>query len=763
MASDNQIHKIAELLRTGQADAAVKVAQAELAKHPRCISVPQMTKLVASIGLRMAEEGALKFLDALDALELPDFPTWAAHSYFCRFSRWTIREFLAEAKSAVQMACNMPAHVLERNGVCVQMLDASPGDKGADHLMLSPTSGQMPPGHGFQRGDWLLVTFPHTASPSWNEKGQYGELCLEGEIVQMIPGQGMQVRLIGQLGGKAHENFQGKACRVDRAANHVTSSRQLAAIQKLCSTKNEVLDPLQDFAASLGCSGGDGKGKGKGKGKKKEKKESQPTWLKDVLLAADGNLMGTENAIASVEHNGAGISHHSPLLQECNESQRKALMAGGCRRLTLIQGPPGAGKTTTALLLVRGWVAAQRGPVLCAADSNIAVDNLVSGCAKAGLQVVRVGRPEASRGDLEQYNLLNMVKDSGGAGELSNQFVAMKSILEKADVVCSTCAGADHPVMQDMEFGCVLLDEAGQATELAVLVPLMKMKPNGSVTLVGDHRQLPPTVSNVEVDVEGLGTSLFERLASHGVEPFLLDTQYRMHPAIAAYPSVASYNGGLKSGVRGELRIAPQGIQWPVPEAPVVFLPVDSEEQAEGTSWINEPEVEAVEALLASALAWDDCPGSEIGIITPYAAQARLLRRRLGCPPPGKRAPPGACGAALVEVSSVDGFQGREKDLIIVSTVRANKTGKVGFVGDPRRINVTLTRAKRGIVVCGSFDTLAQDEIGWRPWLVWAQERGLVAGCEASLPEAAEALKKMHLLTEAQLQKAYGPTYSEEK
>ncbi|CAK9042672.1 unnamed protein product, partial [Durusdinium trenchii] len=156
-------------------------------------------------------------------------------------------------------------------------------------------------------------------------------------------------------------------------------------------------------------------------------------------------------------------------------------------------------------------------------------------------------------------------------GHLAHQ----RAILEDAEVVCSTCAGADHPVLHGKDFGCILIDEAGQTTELAVLVPLMKMRKDGVVTLVGDHRQLPPTISNVEVDVEGLGTSLFERLSSHGVEPFMLDIQYRMHPAIASYPSVASYAGKLRSGVSGQQRKAPQGIAWPIPEAPVTFLPVE--------------------------------------------------------------------------------------------------------------------------------------------------------------------------------------------
>ena len=129
--------------------------------------------------------------------------------------------------------------------------------------------------------------------------------------------------------------------------------------------------------------------------------------------------------------------------------------------------------------------------------------------------------------------LLKTLQDAKAAdhnddkGHLAHQ----RAILEEAEVVCSTCAGADHPVLQGKDFGCVLIDEAGQTTELAVLVPLMKMRKDGVVTLVGDHRQLPPTISNVEVDVEGLGTSLFERLSSHGVEPFMLDIQYRI-PAL---------------------------------------------------------------------------------------------------------------------------------------------------------------------------------------------------------------------------------------
>eukprot|EP00434_Breviolum_minutum_P001487 symbB.v1.2.001311.t4/scaffold57.1/size370615/20 len=709
-ATDEQIEGICDLLRSNKVDQALQFMQKELGDVSKAnsISVKQLGQLVNAVGLRTPQELALKFLDAVDALGLPKFPSYGAHTYFSRYARWALREFLSEAESAVEQARATPAHVLEKTGVCIPMMEAAPSEKGPNFVMLSPSVGLLPAGHGFQRGDWLLVTFPPTGTPGISVTSR-GDVSVEAEVVTITspPGQGIL----------------------------------LNALVLLCS-------PVPKDDEEKGKKGKKGKGKGK-----EEKRPSTPIWLKDVLLAVDNNLSGIEPGLAAVEFQGAGISHHSPLVKECNE------------RLSLIQGPPGAGKTTTALLLVRGWTAARRGPVLCCADSNIAVDNLTAGCVKAGLKVVRIGRPEATRFDLEKYNLLEMVKDAKAAdhnddkGHLAHQ----RAILEEAEVVCSTCAGADHPVLQGKDFGCVLIDEAGQTTELAVLVPLMKMRKDGVATLVGDHRQLPPTISNVEVDVEGLGTSLFERLSSHGVEPFMLDIQYRMHPAIASYPSVASYGGRLRSGISGRQRRAPQGIAWPIPEAPVTFLPVEGKESSEGTSWLNETEVDALEALLQSALAWNDISPSEIGVITPYAAQARLIRRRLGCPAPGKRAPEGAVGVALVEVSSVDGFQGREKDLILVSTVRANTTGKVGFLGDPRRLNVTITRSRRGLVVVGHFDTLASDEFTWRPWLSWAQERGLVAGCEATNLEAHQALKQLELLSEEQLLRALDATYSTEK
>merc|ERR1712187_774947 len=319
-----------------------------------------------------------------------------------------------------------------------------------------------------------------------------------------------------------------------------------------------------------------------------------------------------------------------------------------------------------------------------------------------------------------------------------------KRVLERCEVVCATCSGAAHPCVRDMKFECVIIDEAAQATELAQIVPLLHLTANGSIALVGDHKQLPPTVGCLEADVEGLGTSLFERMASLGVPPCMLDTQYRMHPAIAAFPAMEFYGGELRSGVSGVMRKAPKGIVWPQEWAAVAFLPISSVEQKEGNSYVNDAEASMVDTVLHGVLNCGDVKPVDIGVITPYAAQARHLRRRFGCPPPGRRKDDTPLvGMAAIEVSSVDGFQGREKELIIVSTVRANPKGNVGFLSDPRRLNVMLTRAKRGMLVIGHFETLAQDEVGWRPFLLWAQMRGFVAGCDATFDAAAEEMQNL--------------------
>ena len=243
-----------------------------------------------------------------------------------------------------------------------------------------------------------------------------------------------------------------------------------------------------------------------------------------------------------------------------------------------------------------------------------------------------------------------------------------------------------------------------------------------AVALVGDHKQLPPTVLSRDAEARGMKESLFDRLQSKGVAPVMLDTQFRMHPALAAFPCAHFYGGKLRSGTRSAARVPPCGFPWPsLPSpSPVAFVPVpDGREVAVAQSWQNELEVSAAMTVVASLLAGGELTASQIGVIAPYSAQVRALRN--------------ARNAVLglgneLEISSVDGFQGREKEAVVFTATRSSEGGArgVGFLADPRRVNVMLTRAKRGLVVIGAPETLRTERKVWGTWLRWAHASGVV-------------------------------------
>jgi hypothetical protein len=334
--------------------------------------------------------------------------------------------------------------------------------------------------------------------------------------------------------------------------------------------------------------------------------------------------------------------------------------------------------------------------------------------------------------------------------------------LGHAQVICATCVGAGSGILEKKSFDAVLIDEASQATEIATLVPLI----HGcqQLVLVGDHYQLPPTVASDAAKAEGLGLSLFERLVAAGVVPSLLDTQYRMHPAISQFPSDCFYGGAIADGIVAAARPAPRGFEWPRPEFPVAFLALNNAQEAsDGTSKSNPVEANCVADIVRKLAREGGIPLLEIGVATPYAAQVRhdchcflslslalafallpsltpfttlflspsplllrtllsllfqvrLIRRILGH------------DFKSVECSSIDGFQGREKTVMVISTVRANRGGHCGFLADWCRTNVAITRARNGLIVVGNEPTLRSERRGWGPWLDWAWAHGVVVG-----------------------------------
>lgn len=363
-------------------------------------------------------------------------------------------------------------------------------------------------------------------------------------------------------------------------------------------------------------------------------------------------------------------------------------------------------------------------PILATSDSNIAVDNLVEGCAAAGLRVVRLGRPEAIRPEILRFCIDRPPSRENGGGAQGYgttstlNFKERMKQLKNAQVVCCTCIGSGSDILDSLgPLERVLVDEATQATEPAILVPLMRGC--RQLVLVGDHCQLPPTVLSTKAEEEGHGVPLFSRMVACGVPPFMLDTQYRMHPCISMFPSDLFYGGMLKNGVSAPERRPLAGFPWPREEFPVAFMPVQGVEIDDGGSKYNQSEAEAACHAVQLLLEGGQCSIPDIAVVTPYAAQARLIRRMLR----GLRQ---NAGPPYIEVSSVDGFQGREKEAVVFSAVRSNDYGAIGFTSDWRRVNVSFTRARRALIVIGNDITLRRgDPDTWGLWLAWADAHGI--------------------------------------
>jgi len=470
--------------------------------------------------------------------------------------------------------------------------------------------------------------------------------------------------------------------------------------------------------------------------------------LRDLLLGLVHDPVGTAGLGPEL---GGANRRPASRPEGLNESQKVACEAAISQRLTLIQGPPGTGKTHTAVRILQAWSSQNVGTILAVADSNVAVDNLLEGLLGLGVSAVRLGQPvkvreslrEATvdaqmeshplRRDLEEHLELNEKlarripgmkgKEKGLAHrDLNRGWKEVRrierqmrdDILDRAQVLCCTCIGVGHQLLDGRRFSRVLLDEATQATEPASLVPLVRGA--RQIVLVGDHRQLPPTVISRRAENGGLRRSLFERLVAMGIEPMLLDTQYRMHPAISDFPNRTFYEGRLVDGITAADRPNPAGLLWNDWEVPMAFLPVNGDEllSPDGASKENPAEAGWVATILENLLQAGDLEEADIGIITPYAGQVRAIRDAL----PERN--------DSVEVHTVDGYQGREKEVIIFSCVRSNSDGTVGFLSDERRLNVALTRAKRGLIVIGDPDTLRNDET-WASWLDYIRGRNLEA------------------------------------
>ncbi|XP_065069424.1 probable helicase senataxin isoform X2 [Rhopilema esculentum] len=295
--------------------------------------------------------------------------------------------------------------------------------------------------------------------------------------------------------------------------------------------------------------------------------------------------------------------------------------------------------------------------------------------------------------------------------------------LKNAHIICCTLSGAGSKHMvkafrtdNDMRvapFACVIIDEAGQCCEPDALIPMQYGA--SKLVLVGDPAQLPATILSQRASRYGYGQSLFERihraLIEHSESPVLsLQEQYRMHPAICAFPSKKFYQGNLITAREVVQRRILPGIK-----SFIVLNISDSEETREAEGAIHNPEERKYVTYISKEIIKKGIVLPEkVGVITPYRKQLQKLQSEMSIGQESK-----------IEINTIDGFQGREKDIIILSCVRAQKvrTG-VGFLQDPQRMNVALTRAKHSLIVLIHSDSLQVDE-DWKDMIDFARSRGL--------------------------------------
>lgn len=428
-------------------------------------------------------------------------------------------------------------------------------------------------------------------------------------------------------------------------------------------------------------------------------------------------------------------------LPDLNESQRDAVRhALAARDVALIHGPPGTGKTTAVVALIREAI--RRGDkILACAPSNAAVDLLVDRLLAAGEEPVRLGHP-ARVSPLLRDRALDLLVQSHPDARQARKFtreahalfrkadkwtktppppgerqslraeakqlladartmeqLAVERILDEASVICATLTGVDSETLGQRRFDLVVIDEACQSTEPACWVPLVRAE---RVILAGDPCQLPPTVLSADAAEEGLAVSLMERLTALDGSTLgrMLQTQYRMHGQIMDFPSAEFYRGELIAdpGVIDHRLDQLPGVQpGPGLDEPVRFIDTAGasfdEALEEDTGSRRNPQEAGLLARYARRFLEAGVAPGQIAVITPYAAQVRLLRDLLA--------------GTGIEIDSVDGFQGREKEVVLVSLVRSNPEGEIGFLGDVRRTNVAMTRARRSLVVIGDSATLA--------------------------------------------------------
>lgn len=424
-----------------------------------------------------------------------------------------------------------------------------------------------------------------------------------------------------------------------------------------------------------------------------------------------------------------------------NASQEKAVNQVLCaKEVAVVHGPPGTGKTTTLVEAVYETLHREN-QVMVSAQSNTAVDWIAEKLVDRGIPVLRIGNPtrvndkmlaftyerrfEAHSDYPELWQIRKTIREMTGRlrksgredrERLHNQLTKLRvratgleiridtELFTEARVIACTLVGAASRVLERKRFSSLFIDEAAQAIEAACWIAISLAD---RVILAGDHCQLPPTIKCIEAARGGLGRTLLEKVVLHKPETVsLLKIQYRMHEDIMRFPSRWFYHDELEAAPEVKYR----GIlDFDTPASWIDTSELDLQEKAvaEGTGRLNTGEAELLVRELKNYMERIGIrrileEHIDFGVISPYRAQVHYLRHLL------KKEPFFRPCRRLITVHTVDGFQGQERDVIMISLVRANEKGQIGFLRDLRRMNVAITRARMKLLILGEAVTLTR-------------------------------------------------------
>ncbi|KAM5351616.1 hypothetical protein ACJ41O_004339 [Fusarium nematophilum] len=655
------------------------------------------------------------------------------------------QELQTEINETSTLISNHSPTALQRAGLALTNLVVSAqrtGLGGRTVLELSPDAataragaeGELPE-HGLRTGDIVLVAEQPAGSAKKREVRELEKKGARGVVTKV--GRGWVSVALDD--GRDEVSFTGRVWAV-KLADEVTYRRM-----------NQTMEKLQKMS------------------------EAEYSSLIRVLFG-----LSSPSPVAEDLTNDQDVGNIEWFDPSLNDSQKDAIrFALASREVALIHGPPGTGKTHTLIELILQLIRLNQRILVCG-PSNISVDNIVERLSPYKVPILRLGHPARLLPSVLNHSLdvLTQTSEAGAIvkdvrSEMDAKQASIKktksgrerkaiyadlkelrkeyrererrcvsSLIGGSKVVLATLHGAGGFQLRNEEFDVVIIDEASQALEAQCWVPLLSAT---KVVCAGDHLQLPPTIKSSNTKVKPavkdgvkiskgatLETTMFDRLlALHGPSiKRMLTTQYRMHEAIMRFPSDELYESKLIAADAVKHRLL-KDLDYEVEDTedtnePLIFLdtqggdfPEKNEEDDKdnpkkgraslhGESKSNDMEAALVRQHVKQLVEAGVRP-EDIAVVTPYNAQLAILA-------PLKDTFPG------IELGSVDGFQGREKEAVIVSLVRSNSEGEVGFLGEKRRLNVAMTRPKRSLTIIGDSETVQRGSGFLKKWMQFLED-----------------------------------------